>query len=82
MAQLRRSISKKTRMDSWYHYIGEAKGEAYCLCCDIVKINQFTFHSGHIVPASLGGDCSIDNILPICAPCNLSMSTCYMDDFQ
>lgn len=37
-------------------------------------INPFDFHVGHDVPESEGGSLDINNIKPICAGCNLSMS--------
>lgn len=47
-----------------------------CYVCGIVKlngINRSTFHAGHIIPRSRRGGAGIDNIIPICASCNLSM---------
>ena len=41
------------------------------------KINVFDFHVGHIIPESRGGTTTISNLKPICARCNLSMSSSY-----
>ena len=41
------------------------------------EINVFDFHVGHIIPESKGGATRIDNLMPICAKCNLSMSNNY-----
>ena len=41
------------------------------------KINVFDFHVGHMIPESKGGATRIDNLMPICAKCNLSMSNNY-----
>ena len=38
------------------------------------EINVFDFHVGHDKPESEGGTLAIDNLKPICARCNLSMS--------
>ena len=35
---------------------------------------MFDFHVGHDKPESKGGTLSVDNLKPICARCNLSMS--------
>jgi|TARA_B110000967_G_C18841937_1_gene539857 5-methylcytosine-specific restriction endonuclease McrA len=40
-------------------------------------ITPFDFHVGHDVPESEGGTLDINNIKPICARCNLSMSDNY-----
>jgi len=40
-------------------------------------INVFDFHVGHDVPESKGGELDIQNLKPICARCNLSMSDNY-----
>ena len=41
------------------------------------RINVFDFQSGHNVPESKGGATTIDNLVPICSRCNLSMSNNY-----
>ena len=37
----------------------------------------FDFHVGHIILESKGGATKIDNLIPLCARCNLSMSDNY-----
>ena len=39
------------------------------------------FHAGHIIAESVGGLINIDNILPICSTCNLSMGSQNMKVF-
>ena len=47
------------------------------------KINCFNHHVGHICPESKGGPTTIENLKPICAKCNLSMSNNYtIDEFS
>ena len=41
------------------------------------EISVFDFHVGHIIPESRGGLTTINNLMPICAKCNLSMSNNY-----
>lgn len=52
-----------------------------CLCCGIkgkdTKIGQLT--ADHVIPLSQGGTNSIDNIQPLCKPCNLSKGTRTID---
>ena len=40
-------------------------------------ITVFDFHVGHDIPESKGGTLDINNLKPICARCNLSMSDTY-----
>ena len=47
------------------------------------KINCFNHHVGHIIPESKGGPTTIENLKPVCAKCNLSMSNNYtIDEFS
>ena len=59
-------VPKIKKQEIWSKYIGIDKGREKCLCCNLNDITQFEFHSGHIIPKSKGGDCSIDNLRPIC----------------
>lgn len=40
-------------------------------------ITVFDFHSGHDIPESKGGPTTVDNLIPLCARCNTSMSNDY-----
>ena len=44
------------------------------------KINVYDFHLGHNIPKSKGGGMELNNLLPICARCNLSMNNNYTID--
>ena len=47
------------------------------------KINCFNHHFGHVIPESKGGPTNIENLKPVCAKCNLSMSNTHtMDEFS
>lgn len=65
----------------WNYWISSDKAEAYCLCCKVTKISIRSFHAGHIVAESKGGDMTVKNLKPICGPCNLSMGSMNMDEF-
>jgi len=73
-------LPKALREQIWLHYIGK-KYSSKCLIkwCNN-EINVFDFHIGHNVPSSKGGTLSMENLLPICARCNLSMSNNYTID--
>ena len=53
----------------------------YCICCNYNQITVHNFHAGHIISHANGGSSSIDNIMPLCSSCNLSMSSKNMEDF-
>lgn len=44
------------------------------------RISVFDFQCGHNIPESRGGKTDIDNLLPICARCNVSMGNQYSID--
>jgi hypothetical protein len=77
----KKHIPKKIKNDSWNKYVGITIGETNCYCCNTSKIHQSDFTAGHIISENNGGECTPDNILPICAPCNASMGTMNMEDF-
>ena len=44
------------------------------------NITVFDFQSGHNIPESKGGTTTLDNLIPLCSRCNLSMSDNYTID--
>jgi 5-methylcytosine-specific restriction endonuclease McrA len=68
-------IPQKMRMMVWDKYIGLDKGKSKCKCCNEKEISQMDFECGHIIAEANGGQITIDNLLPICGPCNRSMKT-------
>lgn len=44
------------------------------------RINVFDFQCGHNIPESKGGDTTLENLLPICGRCNISMGNRYSID--
>ena len=65
----------------WNEYIGHDVNDNKCLCCKKEKINVRNFHCGHVIAESKGGDLTIKNLRPICAPCNQAMGTMSMNEF-
>ena len=41
------------------------------------QITPFTYHVGHNIPESKGGETTINNLFPVCAKCKVSMSNKY-----
>lgn len=71
------TIPKAVREQCWLKVFGESfKEKCYIDWCNN-DITVFDFHVGHDKPESEGGTLNIDNLKPICARCNLSMSNNY-----
>jgi 5-methylcytosine-specific restriction endonuclease McrA len=74
------NIPKALREQVWLVKVGrvfEAK-------CKVVwctnKMTVFDYQCGHNVPESKGGATTLDNIVPICSRCNVSMGNQYSID--
>ena len=65
----------------WNHYIGEDINKHRCLCCKKVLITNRKFEVGHVISVKEGGTDEINNLRPICSPCNHSMGTKNMIEF-
>ena len=73
----KKTIPKAVREQCWLAMFGKVfEHSCYISWCSNT-INVFDFHVGHDNPESEGGTLDIDNIKPICARCNLSMSNIY-----
>ena len=71
----RKSVPKRLKQLIWNKYIGEENGVGVCQCCKVSEISQMDFHCGHIIASSRGGEMTLDNLIPLCAQCNLSMGS-------
>lgn len=76
-------IPKALREQVWLKCIGERFDSK----CKVVwcknRINVFDFQCGHNVPESKGGETTLDNLVPICSRCNISMGSQYtIDDWN
>jgi ribosomal protein L31 len=74
-------LPKKIRELVWNKYIGDTIGKTKCLCCKVTDITQMNFNCGHIISEYNNGKPEIDNLLPICSLCNMSMGKKNMNDF-
>ena len=77
----RKSIPKPLRVQVWNKYIGEEKGIGKCNVCS-TEIKVSNFDCGHIIAAIDGGEDIINNLVPICRLCNLSMGKENLNDFK
>jgi hypothetical protein len=78
----KKSISLVLKKKVWDKYIGLEISKSKCLCCNITNIIQMSFHCGHIIAESKGGETNLSNLKPICQNCNLSMGSQNMNDFM
>ena len=73
----KQNIPKAIREQCWIASFGKVfEHKWYVDWCENI-INPFDYHVGHDQPESKGGTLDINNIKPICARCNLSMSDNY-----
>ena len=76
--KIKTKIPKALREQVWITYCGTKQFKQKCWipwCKN--EMNPFDFHVGHNIPESKGGKTTIENLRPICARCNLSMSDEY-----
>ena len=78
----KKPISSTIKKLVWNTNIGEEKGKSKCLCCKSTDISQMSFHCGHIIAESNGGETIVSNLKPICQNCNSSMGSKNMNDFM
>ena len=73
-----KSTSKKLRYKLWYiHFKDKNTGNCYS-CMDEIKLDNPSWHCGHICSNYNGGLKTIDNLHPICVKCNLDMKEQHM----
>jgi 5-methylcytosine-specific restriction endonuclease McrA len=73
-------IPKALREQVWIRHMSR-KFEGRCRvrwCSNIITV--FDFQCGHNIPESKGGPTTIENLVPICARCNVSMGSSYTID--
>jgi 5-methylcytosine-specific restriction endonuclease McrA len=77
----RKNIPKHIKTLVWNKFIGSDIAQAKCMSCREEMISIRSFHCGHVIAESLGGDVTITNLRPICAACNASMGIQSMNEF-
>jgi len=78
----KKTISSTIKKLVWNTNIGEDIGKSKCMCCKSTDITQMSFHCGHIVAESNGGETIVSNLKPICQNCNSSMGIKNMEEFM
>jgi len=76
----RKELNGEDKEKSWDKLYGGGR-DAICVTCNSQQINCLKtdkFHWAHILAHSKGGECNIENMIPICRNCNLSMGNTHM----
>ena len=76
----RRSLPSSVRNSVWNRWCGEKLAVSKCHVCGI-DIHIQNYDCGHVVAKQNNGTDSVDNLRPVCRPCNLSMGTMDMNQF-
>lgn len=76
----KKKIPAAVREQVWIRHMGRVfEGRCNVVWCSN-HITVFDFQAGHNIPESKGGETTVENLIPICARCNLSMSDSYTID--
>lgn len=80
MVSTKKSLPKSLRNRVW-NRINNNNDTGVCYVCS-EELDKLNFHCGHIVSRYLGGKDNIDNLLPICSACNLSMGIQNLHEYK
>lgn len=76
----KKPIPAALREQVWIHKMGRVfEGKCPVTWCQN-NITVFDFQSGHNIPESKGGKTDLENLIPVCSRCNLSMGNEYTID--
>ena len=78
----KKTISLALKKLIWDKHIGLDIGRTKCVCCKTTEITQISFHAGHVIAESKGGETNVSNLKTICQNCNSSMGSINMDEFE
>jgi len=81
MSYRKQTIPKTLKNTVWNKYIGQKYGIGDCYCCKN-PIDSKNFECGHVKAESKGGKMTLQNLRPICGPCNRSMGNQHMFTFM
>jgi 5-methylcytosine-specific restriction endonuclease McrA len=70
-------IPKALREQVWLKQFGKSYTAKCATAWCENKMTVFDFQCGHDIPESKGGETILENLVPICSRCNLSMSNTY-----
>ena len=75
-------VPAPVRRALWEKYFGTStKGK--CWCCEREEsIDVWAFHAGHIKPRKHGGSPTVENLVPLCSNCNVSMGATNAEEYK
>lgn len=73
------TITKPVRTQVWNNMTMLVVGNCYCCNNTITRDN---FECGHIIPRTLGGSATEENLRPICGQCNRNMRTMNLEEYK
>ena len=73
----KKRIPRALREAVWIHHCGRSFEQRCKTPWCKNNITVFDFQTGHNIPESKGGATTIDNLVPLCSRCNLSMGNQY-----
>lgn len=79
---IRKPIPKAVKISVWNRDIGPSKTEGKCYVCGERTIHITVFYCGHVIAVVNGGTDSLDNLRPVCRPCNSSMHDMNLEEFK
>ena len=72
---VKKIIPKALREQVWINTIGKKFSSKCTISWCTNTITPFDYHCAHIIPESKNGQTTIENLVPTCSKCNLSMSS-------
>ena len=77
------SINRQLRLKCWDNRYSTTKQSCPIPNCGFIMEKQVTkfWEAGHIISEKNGGQCVLDNLRPICKPCNGSMGPTNWEDY-
>jgi hypothetical protein len=76
-----KTISLILKARVWNQHVGREHGTSICMVCKYKVIDQISFHCGHVIASSKGGQNTVENLRPICQSCNSSMGDTNLFEF-
>ena len=65
----------------WFKYFGKEKAIGICNLCK-EEIHITNFHTSHKISRFNNGSDELENLIPLCKSCNLSMGKTNYDDYK
>lgn len=86
---IKNKVPAQTRHRLWKQWYGGLEsdkklpnGDVLCPCCEVTYINAFSFEAGHKVSFQEKGGNAVENLIPLCGPCNRSMGVLDYDVYR